>query len=49
MCNNNGFGSCWIIILILILFFCCGNGCGSTFSGGGCGCARSCGDNCGCC
>ena len=49
MCNNNGFGSCWIIILILILFFCCG---GSTFGNTGCGCGTgrvSCGDNCGCC
>lgn len=48
MCNNNGFGSCWIIILIIILFFCCGNGFSSY---GGCGnsCGNGCGDNCGCC
>ena len=45
MCNNNGFGSCWIIILILILFFCCG---GSTFGNTGCGCG-GCGENRGCC
>lgn len=48
MCNNNGFGSCWIIILILILFFCCGNGVNGC--GTGCGNSRvGCGDNCGCC
>ena len=48
MCNNNGFGSCWIIIILILLFFCCGNG----FSGNGCGCGSTrvgCGDNCGCC
>lgn len=58
-CGNNGWGgnSCWIIILIIILFC----GCGSWNNGGiwnngnncgGCGCGNwnnNCGDNnCGC-
>ena len=49
MCNNNGlFGgnSCWgIIILLIVLWACCGNngGCGNS---GGCGCG--CGNDCGC-
>lgn len=38
MCNSNGFGgSCWIIILIIILFLCCGCG-GDNRCGDGCGC-----------
>ena len=46
MCNN-GFGGancCWIIILLIIVWFCCGNGCGngSTFSNNGCGCSNTC-------
>lgn len=44
MCNNNCFGgnSCsWIIILLVIWLVCC-NGCG-------CGCGNdNCNNNCGC-
>ncbi len=42
-CNNNGL---WILILIIILFG-CGNGCGF---GSGCGCDNGCGcsNGCGC-
>ena len=45
MCNNNwGGATCsWISILLIIVWFCCGNnGCGnSNWSGSGnCGCAR---------
>ena len=42
-CGNNwgGCGCLWIIILIIILFSCCGNNGGSN-----CGCGGS--DNCGC-
>ena len=56
MCNNGFFGGnyCWIIIL-LILFCGCGNGCGSNYSNN-CGnmCASNytncgCDNNCGCC
>ena len=41
-CNNN---SCiWIILILIILFFGCGNNCG-----GSCGCNSGCGNNdCGC-
>lgn len=43
MCGNNG-NSCWWII-ILVLLFCCGgcgngNGCGTNWVNGGCGCDR---------
>ena len=41
MCgNNNGFcgNSCLWIIILLVLFFCCGNG----NNNGICGCERSC-------
>jgi hypothetical protein len=44
-CNNcfNGNNGClWIIILIIIVFFSCGNGCGCNNGcgnmNGGCGC-----------
>ena len=46
--NGCGFGGCWWII-ILILIFCCGcggygNGCGGCGNGcGGCGCDNGCG------
>ena len=40
-CNNNGL---WVLILIIILFG-CGNGCGNS-----CGCDNNCGcgNGCGC-
>ena len=48
MCNNGFFGGnyCWIIIL-LILFCGCGNGCGNMCASNynSCGCDN----NCGCC
>ena len=52
MCNSNGFGGCWWIIILILLFSCCGNGstfgltsgCGCNNNGCGCGC-----DNNGCC
>jgi len=46
MCNNNGFcggNICWIIIIILLLSNCGGNGLLGT--GNNCGCDN----NCGCC
>ena len=45
-CFNFGGGNCcWIIILILILFCGCGNGCGGCDNG----CGGGCGNNgCGC-
>lgn len=53
---NNGFGSCWWIIVLILLFCGCGNnscGCGNNgyaFSNGcgnnGCGCG--CDNGCGC-
>lgn len=50
-CNNGLFGgNCcsWIIILLVLMCFCGGEG--STYAGGGCGCGGSCGcqNNCGC-
>lgn len=49
MCCGNGFGGgcSWIIILI-ILFLCCGNGWSSFNNGCGCGCNDGCGCNNGC-
>ena len=49
MCNNcnNGFGgnNClWIIIILIVLWSCCGNGMGDC----GCGCGNGCNNNCGC-
>jgi len=47
MCNNNGFcggNICWIILIILLLCNCGGNG-GFLSGGNGCGCDN----NCGCC
>lgn len=44
MCNQNCWGGnscCWIIIAIVLLFLCCGNGCGNGCCGmqnNGCGC-----------
>ena len=38
MCNNNGFGGCgclWILIIIILLFSC----------GGNCGCSNNCVNN----
>ena len=41
---NNGFGGCWWIIILILLFNCggigCGNdcGCGNNNTNGGCGC-----------
>lgn len=43
---NNGFGGCWWIIILILLFCNCGNN-----WGGNCGC-NWCGNdnnNCGCC
>lgn len=50
---NNGMGSCWWIIILILLFSCCGCGNGTLLNSGcgnGCGCGNSCGcDNgCGC-
>ena len=51
-CGNNGFGGSgclWIILLIIILCGCCGNG--NSWGGNNCGCSNGCGgcDNgCGC-
>ncbi len=50
-CNNGLFGgNCcsWIIILLVLMCFCGGEG--GTYAGGGCGCGGSCGcqNNCGC-
>ena len=49
MCNN-GFGgnNCWSIIILILLFTCCGgNGlCASNSCGHSCGCDN---DRCGCC
>ena len=39
-CNNSGL---WLIILIIILFGCCGNGCGCNND---CGCSNN--NSCGC-
>ncbi len=46
MCNNNGFcggNICWIILIILLLCSCGGNG--GMIGSGNCGCDN----NCGCC
>lgn len=48
---NNGMGSCWWIIILILLISCCGCGNGTMLSSGnGCGCNNGCGcDNgCGC-
>ncbi len=43
---NNGFGGCWWIIILILLFSCCGNGFGCGVSTqNNCGCDN----NCGCC
>ena len=44
MCNNNGFcggNICWIILIILLLCNCGGNGLMNTNNG--CGCDNKCG------
>lgn len=43
---NNGFcgNSCWWIIILILLFSCCGNGLGGNYNN--CGCDN---DRCGCC
>ncbi len=44
MCGNNGLcgGNIWWIIILVLLFSCCGNtgcnNCGNTNTTGGCGC-----------
>ncbi len=55
MSCNNGFNSCTWIIILIILFSCCGNGSGLFGSNGcgnncgcGCGCDNDCGRGCGC-
>ena len=42
---NNGFGSCWWIIILILLFSCCGTG---LTSGNGCGCGCDNNNGCGC-
>ena len=46
MCNNGFCGGniCWIILIILLLCNCGGNG----ILGAGNGCGNGCGNNCGC-
>ncbi|MBQ8830394.1 MAG: hypothetical protein IJ017_02200 [Oscillospiraceae bacterium] len=45
MCGNN---SCiWIILILIVLFGCCGNGFGTWGNNGGCGCENN-GCGCGC-
>ena len=45
---NNGFGSCWWIIILILLFSCWG-GCGTGLtSGNGCGCGCDNNNGCGC-
>lgn len=44
---NNNWGGCgclWIIIIIIVLFSCCGNGFWGGCGNNNCGC----GNNCGC-
>ena len=42
MWGNNNCGCIWIIIILILLFGCCGNngifGCGDNNNGCGCGC-----------
>lgn len=42
-CGNNwgGCGCLWIIIILIVLFACCGNGWGGNSNG--CGCSNNCG------
>ena len=50
MCNNNGFcggNICWIIVIILLLCNCGGNG--LMTGNNGCGNGYGCDNNCGCC
>ena len=55
MCNNcnNGFGgnNClWIIVLLIVLWSCCGNnGIGGCNNGCNCGCNNGCNNGCGNC
>ena len=44
MCNN-GFGGCWWIIILILLFCNCGGG--MNWGGNGC-CNNCCENNCGC-
>ena len=44
--NFGGNGCCWILILIL-LFGCCGNN-GTAYANNDCGCGNSCNNGCGC-
>ena len=46
MCNN-GFGGCWWIIILILLFSCCG--CNGIGLNNGCGNNCGCDYNCGCC
>lgn len=48
MCNNGFFGcgnNCWWIIILILLFSCCGNGMGMS----NCGCGNNCGCDNNCC
>jgi len=42
MCNNN---CSWILIILVLIFFCGGNGCGNTWNNGN---GNGCGNDCGC-
>ncbi len=47
-CNNGWGGSCLWILIIIVLFFCCGNGCGNNGVWTANNCGNGCGNNCGC-
>ena len=46
MCGCDGNNGCWWIIILIVLFVCCGCG-GYGNCGGGCGCNNN-GSGCGC-
>ena len=51
MCNNNcgnGNNCLWIIILLIVLWSCCGNNGFGNCGCGNCGCNDNCNNGCGC-